>query len=79
MIILIIYTEEKLLTRTNWLWAEYQQPVLLEKYLSGQEFTVGILGTGKDARVLGMMEVLLKEESIVYLMYHYDCVGATVS
>jgi D-alanine-D-alanine ligase len=35
----------------------YCQPVLVEQYLPGREFTVGILGTGKDARVIGMMEV----------------------
>jgi D-alanine-D-alanine ligase len=38
----------------------FQQPVLVETYLPGREFTVGILGTGKDARALGVMEVILK-------------------
>ena len=38
----------------------FQQPVLVETYLPGREFTVGILGTGKDARALGVLEVLLK-------------------
>jgi len=41
----------------------YQQPVLVEKYLSGREFTVGILGTGQDARVLGTLEVILLENA----------------
>ncbi|HSZ73278.1 MAG TPA: hypothetical protein VK779_00545 [Rhizomicrobium sp.] len=35
----------------------FNQPVLVEAYLSGREFTVGITGTGEDARVLGTMEV----------------------
>lgn len=34
-------------------------PVLVESYLPGREFTVGILGTGKTARVVGIMEVVL--------------------
>jgi D-alanine-D-alanine ligase len=35
----------------------FHQPVLVETYLPGRELTVGILGTGRDARVLGIMEV----------------------
>lgn len=37
----------------------FHQPVLVETYLSGREFTVAILGTGDDARVLGTMEIVL--------------------
>jgi len=39
---------------------DYRQPVLVEEYLSGREFTVGILGTGKDARPLATLEVMLR-------------------
>jgi D-alanine-D-alanine ligase len=39
----------------------YKQPILIETFLPGREFTVGILGTGKDARALGVMEVILRE------------------
>lgn len=35
----------------------FHQPVLVETYLPGDEYTVGILGTGKDARVAGVMAV----------------------
>lgn len=37
----------------------YNQPVLVEHYLSGREFTVGIIGTGANAEVLGTVEVIL--------------------
>jgi D-alanine-D-alanine ligase len=38
---------------------EYQQPVLVERYLSGREFTIGITGTGNDAVIIGTIEVHL--------------------
>jgi len=37
----------------------FKQPVLVETYLPGREFTVGILGSGSKARALGAMEILL--------------------
>jgi D-alanine-D-alanine ligase len=37
----------------------YRQPVIVEEYLSGREFTVGLLGTGLTARALGCLEVVL--------------------
>jgi D-alanine-D-alanine ligase len=39
----------------------YKQPILIESFLPGREFTVGILGTGKDAEAIGVMEVILRE------------------
>lgn len=42
---------------------KFHQPVLVEPYLPGREFTVGIVGTGHEARVLGTMEVILLENA----------------
>lgn len=37
--------------------ALYACPVLVEEYLPGAEITVGVLGNGRDTRVLGTMEI----------------------
>lgn len=37
---------------------DYRQPVLVEEYLPGDEFTVGVVGTGEDAEVVGSMQIL---------------------
>lgn len=42
---------------------EFKQPVLIETFLPGDEFTVGIVGTGDDAKVVGVMEILLGEKA----------------
>jgi D-alanine-D-alanine ligase len=49
----------------------YNQPVLVETYLPGREFTVGIVGTGSDARALGAMEVILNADAEQHA-YSYD-------
>lgn len=55
-----ISTPEELQAVCRRLLGEYRQAVLVETFLPGREFTVGIVGTGGEARVVGSMEVLLK-------------------
>jgi D-alanine-D-alanine ligase len=55
-----INTREELRSICREILNTFRQPVLLETYLPGREFTVGILGTGKDARALGVIEVILR-------------------
>ncbi|MCX6245606.1 MAG: D-alanine--D-alanine ligase [Bacteroidetes bacterium] len=52
-------------------WKERNFPLLVETYLPGREFTVGILGTGEESFSVGAMEVIFRQtagESI----YSYD-------
>jgi len=64
----IIRDYKSLVNRCNYLLNRFKQPVLVETFLSGREFTVGITGTGPQAAVTGVMEVLLtgKAEPGVY-------------
>lgn len=51
------------------LLGDYGEPVLVEEFLTGAEFTVGILGEGALARSLGVMEIEpigLRVEDFVY-------------
>ncbi len=48
------------------LLAKHRQPVIVEVFLPGREFTVGIIGTGDEAQALGPMEVLLKAKAEPY-------------
>jgi len=55
----LVRDEAELRATLAMLLTRYCQPVLVESFLSGREFTVGILGTGREARVLGVMELHL--------------------
>ena len=61
---------DQLPTTCRTLLRQFNQPVLVEEYLPGREVTVGIVGTGHDAIVVGVMEVLLldgaEQESYSY-------------
>jgi len=54
---------------------KFNQPVLVETYLSGREFTVGIIGSGKNSKAIGTIEVTLNEkaESEIYSYSNKQC------
>jgi D-alanine-D-alanine ligase len=65
------------------LLADFSQPVLVEDFLEGREFTVGITGTGSKARAVAVMEIVVdaasdqgiysyktKQEYLQFAKYH---------
>jgi len=63
-----IKNEKDLYETVSTLLKNFKQPVLVEEYLSGREFTIGIVGTGQESKALGVLEVLFakKDEQEVY-------------
>lgn len=43
--------------------ARFDQPVIVETFLPGREFTVGLTGTGPSARAIAVLEVVLLDEA----------------
>ena len=56
-----IETREDLNAVCRKLLAVFRQPVIIESYLPGREFTVGITGTGRDAEAIGVIEVVFQK------------------
>lgn len=58
-----IETRDELNRVCRRIWQRYDQPAIVEPYLPGREFTVGIVGTGDAARAVGTMEVILRNDA----------------
>jgi D-alanine-D-alanine ligase len=48
----LVRSRDELVEQTRFLLETYMQPVIVESYLPGAEFTCGVLGNGSTARVL---------------------------
>ena len=53
---------EELHSTCKGLLSSYPSGLLVEEFLPGREFTVGILGTGRESYSVGIMEILYKTE-----------------
>lgn len=58
----VIDSEEDLRKVAMELLQKYRSGVLVEEYLSGREFTVGVLGSGKKINVLPPMEIKFRSD-----------------
>ena len=57
----LVRTERELKDMTLYILERYRQPALVEEYLPGREFTVGVVGSGKDSVAIGGMEIKCKD------------------
>ena len=53
----LVHNDKELRKMAEYLLSHYQQPALVEEYLPGREFTVGIAGSGDEAVAIGGMEI----------------------
>ena len=58
-----IMTSEQLAVRCSRLLSRYHQPVLVEAYLPGREFTVGVLGEGYEPEWTMALEIRYRDPS----------------
>ncbi|MBI5286612.1 MAG: ATP-grasp domain-containing protein [Deltaproteobacteria bacterium] len=53
----VVWDEDGLKERVEWVVREYKQAALVEEFLQGREFTVALLGNERDLKVLPIIEI----------------------
>jgi D-alanine-D-alanine ligase len=59
----LVKDKAELLNICQTLYNQFQQPILVETFLPGREITVGIIGNGSQAKVVGIMEVIFTDKA----------------
>ena len=59
----LVNSQQQLAESVDYLLKTFHQPVLVESFLPGREFTVGITGSGDDAKAIGTLEIVLNEQA----------------
>lgn len=63
----VVFDAPALQARCAELHRDYGCPVLVEEFLPGAEVTVGVLGNGREARILGLMEIAPAEPGEIFV------------
>lgn len=63
----LVHTEEELRARAGELLERYRQGVLVEQYVGGREFTVGLLGSARRPEVLPPLEIVFTSDAPFHL------------
>jgi D-alanine-D-alanine ligase len=67
-----IESSASLVERVGTLLDHYREPVLVEEFCTGPEFTVAVLGTGSHARIAGAMEIVPKKVAAAEFVYSLE-------
>lgn len=68
----VVKSAEELRTLTRRSFESYHEDVLAEEYISGREFTVGLLGNGPETQVFRPMEIIYRRPTQGdYTVYSY--------
>jgi D-alanine-D-alanine ligase len=54
----------------NRILTSYEEPAIVEEYIPGREFTIGLLGNGKSVEVLPPMEILFEKDENPFYSYN---------
>lgn len=68
----IVDNEEQLKVIISRNFRLYNQPMLIESYIKGREFTVGLLGNGRDLKVFEPMEICYLNNKRENQIYSYN-------
>lgn len=67
----VVTNEEELRRAIDRLWGKFPGPILIEEYVVGREFTVGVLGN-TSLKVIGPMEIAFKPSGTPYPVYSLE-------
>lgn len=57
----VVWNQIELKSKLAKLWNDYEDPLLVEKYLDGREFAVTVIGNGRSARTLPIYEIIYSD------------------
>ncbi|CAN5731097.1 D-alanine--D-alanine ligase [soil metagenome] len=74
----VVRDRAALARRVRGVWSAYRQPALVEAYLPGREFTVGLVGEGSGCSVVGVVETFAFGHVSGYAQKRRTAMGSAV-
>ena len=67
----LVHDHHQLETQVQWLLETYQQPVLVEQFIEGREFSAGLLGT-ENPEIFPVTEIVVQDNGKQVPFYSYE-------